>query len=413
MKKMTDRRGWQQVDVLLARQPIFNRANEVYGYELLYRNSYENFYTGTDDNRATAELINNAYLLTQLADISGGKKVFINFSEDLLVEEIPTLMPKEDIVIEILETVKPTPRVIKACKNLKRYGYTLALDDFVYSPEFEPLIELVDIIKLEFTMEKHKQEMIINRYKNNKLFLAERIETREEYEEAHAMGYHFFQGYFFSKPVIVSGEKEMKFNPVLLQMIAAIDDKYFDYQKATQIIEHDVGLSYQLLKLVNAVGREAIYEIYSIKQALVRLGIDEIRKWLYVLLLQQVEAKELNELVANSLVRAKFMEQVAKHAKMSKKHLELFMLGLFSNIDKVLNKPMADCLDEIQLSRDVRQALLGVDNELTKILTCVEHFERGEWDILSERCSFINEDDVMDQYIKAIKWANEIKTHLK
>lgn len=401
------------MEVLLARQPIFNRANEVYGYELLYRNSYENFYTGTDDNRATAELINNAYLLTQLADISGGKKVFINFSEDLLVEEIPTLMPKEDIVIEILETVKPTPRVIKACKNLKRYGYTLALDDFVYSPEFEPLIELVDIIKLEFTMEKHKQEMIINRYKNNKLFLAERIETREEYEEAHAMGYHFFQGYFFSKPVIVSGEKEMKFNPVLLQMIAAIDDKYFDYQKATQIIERDVGLSYQLLKLVNTVGREAIYEIYSIKQALVRLGIDEIRKWLYVLLLQQVEAKELNELVANSLVRAKFMEQVAKHAKMSKKHLELFMLGLFSNIDKVLNKPMADCLDEIQLSRDVRQALLGVDNELTKILTCVEHFERGEWDILSERCSFINEDDVMDQYIKAIKWANEIKTHLK
>lgn len=401
------------MEVLLARQPIFNRANEVYGYELLYRNSYENFYTGTDDNRATAELINNAYLLTQLADISGGKKVFINFSEDLLVEEIPTLMPKEDIVIEILETVKPTPRVIKACKNLKRYGYTLALDDFVYSPEFEPLIELVDIIKLEFTMEKHKQEMIINRYKNNKLFLAERIETREEYEEAHAMGYHFFQGYFFSKPVIVSGEKEMKFNPVLLQMIAAIDDKYFDYQKATQIIERDVGLSYQLLKLVNTVGREAIYEIYSIKQALVRLGIDEIRKWLYVLLLQQVKAKELNELVANSLVRAKFMEQVAKQAKMSKKHLELFMLGLFSNIDKVLNKPMADCLDEIQLSRDVRQALLGVDNELTKILTCVEHFERGEWDILSERCSFINEDDVMDQYIKAIKWANEIKTHLK
>lgn len=401
------------MEVLLARQPIFNRANEVYGYELLYRNSYENFYTGTDDNRATAELINNAYLLTQLADISGGKKVFINFSEDLLVEEIPTLMPKEDIVIEILETVKPTPRVIKACKNLKRYGYTLALDDFVYSPEFEPLIELVDIIKLEFTMEKHKQEMIINRYKNNKLFLAERIETREEYEEAHAMGYHFFQGYFFSKPVIVSGEKEMKFNPVLLQMIAAIDDKYFDYQKATQIIERDVGLSYQLLKLVNTVGREAIYEIYSIKQALVRLGIDEIRKWLYVLLLQQVKAKELNELVANSLVRAKFMEQVAKQAKMSKKHLELFMLGLFSNIDKVLNKPMADCLDEIQLSRDVRQALLGVDNELTKILTCVEHFERGEWDILSENCNFINEDDVMAQYVKAIKWANEIKMHLK
>lgn len=401
------------MEVLLARQPIFNRANEVYGYELLYRDSHENFYTGTDDNKATAELINNAYLLTQLSDISGGKKVFINFYEDLLVEEVPTLMPKEDTVIEILETVKPTPRVIQACKNLKRYGYTLALDDFVYRSEFEPLIDLVDIIKIEFTMDKHKQEMIMNRYKNNKLFLAERIETREEYEEAHAMGYHFFQGYFFSKPVIVSGEKEMKFNPVLLQMIAAIDDKYFDYQKATQIIERDVGLSYQLLKLVNTVGREAIYEIYSIKQALVRLGIDEIRKWLYVLLLQQVEAKELNELVANSLVRAKFMEQVAKHAKMSKKHLELFMLGLFSNIDKVLNKPMADCLDEIQLSRDVRQALLGVDNELTKILTCVEHFERGEWDILSERCSFINEDDVMDQYIKAIKWANEIKTHLK
>ncbi|MFC0216751.1 EAL and HDOD domain-containing protein [Paenibacillus chartarius] len=196
------------MEVYAARQPIFDRSMNIYGYELLYRRSSNNYYEGINDKQATAELINNAYLVIQLNDLTGGTRAFINFSEELLVKEIPLLLPKEGIVVEVLERVKPTADVINACKKLKKFGYKLALDDFVFDGSYLPLIEIADIIKVEYpALDPNQQHQMIEQYQRqySLKFLAEKIETREEHQTALALGYDFFQGYFFSKPVIVKG----------------------------------------------------------------------------------------------------------------------------------------------------------------------------------------------------------------
>jgi len=399
------------MSVLLARQPIFNRKHEVFGYELLYRNSEMNVYAGIDDNKSTAELINNAYLTMKLSDISAGKRSFINFSEELILKEIPLLLPKEQIIVEVLERVQPTADVIKACKNLKKQGYIIALDDFVFSNEYQSLVEIADIIKIEFNaVEIYKQKQLLDEYNNKRMFLAEKLETREEFEQAYSMGYHLFQGYFFSKPIMIVGKEELSFNHALLRLVNEMESEDFDFQKAALIIERDVGLSYQLLKLVNSISYGSLYEIYSIKQALARLGIKEIKKWIYLLMLQDIQCKEMSELINQSLIRARFMEQIAKVNGYPNKHLELFLLGLFSHLDKVMNKPMSDCIEDILIADEVRNALLGERNSLRELLDCVIEFEQGNWDKLEKGCKLLYENNVMVHYIEAIQWANEVNT---
>ena len=185
--------------VYLARQPIFSRTMSIYGYELLYRRSMNNFYEGKDDNQATAELINNAFFAMQFNELTHGTKAFINFSGDMLEKEIPLLLPKEAIVVEILERVIASDKIIQACKKLKKEGYTLALDDFVFHESYLPLMELADIIKIEFSIVDYDmQRQLINKYGDKIKFLAEKIETREEYQMALEMGYSYFQGYFLA-----------------------------------------------------------------------------------------------------------------------------------------------------------------------------------------------------------------------
>lgn len=215
------------MEVYAARQPIFDRNMNLYGYELLYRKSINNYYEGIDDKQATAELINNAFLVIQLNDLTDGTKAFINFSEELLVKEIPLLLPKEGIVVEVLEWVKPTANVIQACKNLKENGYILALDDFVFDGEYPPLVEIADIIKVEYpAVDPDKQRQMIKQYKRqySLKFQAEKIETREEHRTALALGYDFFQGYFFSKPVIVKGEEIGGLRTSIIQIVNELNN---------------------------------------------------------------------------------------------------------------------------------------------------------------------------------------------
>ena len=191
------------MDIYLARQPIFDRKMKVLGYELLYRSSMENSYQGIDDNHATAQVINNTFLSMHFEDITSGTKAFINFSHDMIIKEIPLLLPKDEVVIELVERAEINEDLIKACRKLSEQGYTIALDDFYYNERFLPLLELAHIVKIEFSgMDIIKQKMLMDTYKGKLKFLAEKIETRFEYQMALNMGYDYFQGYFFSKPVI-------------------------------------------------------------------------------------------------------------------------------------------------------------------------------------------------------------------
>lgn len=400
------------MDVYVARQPIFDCKMNIYGYELLYRRSMNNFYEGLDDNQATAELINNTFLVMQLDELTSGAKAFINFSEELLEKEIPLLLPKQKIVVEILERVQITDKLINLCKKLKQQGYVLALDDFVFHESYHRLIEISDIIKIEFNaISLQQQKRLIERYKGKVKFLAEKVETREEFKEALKMGYDYFQGYFFSKPVIIKSRGVEGLNNNFLKILEELNQQEPNYQTITEIIERDLGISYKLLRLANSICLGAKHEIVSIKQALVRLGTSELKKWVYLIMMKEVQTVENKELIRLSLVRAKLMELLALDIGIKQKRLELFLTGLFSEINILLNRDMKEIVKDLPLTKEVKGALLGHDNQLRDILDNIIAYEMLNWREEQGKETFLNisRERFMRAYIEALKWIMKLE----
>ena len=395
------------MDVYVARQPIFDRSMKVYGYELLYRKSMNNYYEGEDDNRSTAELINNSFFALRFQELTQGKRAFINFSEEMLFRDIPFLLPKDLITVEILERVKSSEELLQTCKKLKKHSYMTALDDFVFQDSFVPIIDEIDLIKIEFpTTALETQTKLIHDYHKSVKFLAEKVETREEYQRAMAMGYDYFQGYFFSKPVILKGKDLPNINGNLVRIISELKQENPNFQKITEIMEIDVGLSYKLLRVANSVFFGTRNKIFSIKNALVRLGIEEIRKWIYLMMLKDIQGMDNRELIKTSLIRAKMMEQISVERGNGQMRLEYFMTGLFSSIDVLLNRKMESVVDELALTEEVKSALLGVDNEIRKVLLFVEDFENANWNGFEAMQKYmgIDREHFMEMYLDTLKW---------
>lgn len=402
------------MDVYAARQPIFDSRLGVYGYELLYRKSMNNFYEGSDDNQATAELINNSFLVFQLSDLTDNKRAFINFSGEMLAKEIPLLLPKERIVVEILERVEPTEAVIEACRKLKDRGYMLALDDFAFDDKLFPLIELADMIKVDFSaFSLDKQSQLIQAYKEKYriTFLAEKIENRDEFHAARRLGYELFQGYFFSKPIVVHGKEIGIMQSSVIRIIDELNRDEPDYQHMAEIIEKDLGLTYKLLKAANSLFYGSRNRIHSIQQALVRMGTDELKKWMYLLMLKDIKNVHNKELIKTSLIRGKMMELLSLQLGMKPKQFDYFMVGLFSSADILLNKKMNDVVHELPLTKEVREALTRRSNKLGHVLDFILSLETADWTRADKfvLAGKIDYETVLSQYILAIKWANEFQ----
>ncbi|WMJ77151.1 MULTISPECIES: EAL and HDOD domain-containing protein [unclassified Sedimentibacter] len=395
------------MDVYVARQPIFDRNMNVFGYELLYRRSMNNYYEGTDDNQATAELINNAFLTMHFRELTGGTNAFINFSQDMLIKEIPLLLPSDSTVVEVLERVEINEDVIEACKKLKENGYIIALDDFVFSESYLPLLDIAHIVKIEFpAVNLEEQHQLIKKYGNKIKFLAEKVETREEYQLALKMGYDYFQGYFFSKPVIIKGKEIDSLSINLMKILEEINKPEPEYKKIADIIETDLGLSYKLLKLANSVFFGSRNKILYTRQALVQLGLSEIRKWIYVMVLKDIQHVENKELIKTCFIRAKLMEHLAAETGRADRHFEYFTAGMLSSIDVLLNKDMNEIVEELVLSDDVKDALLGNDNEIKMMMDVVTTHELIEPKVLT-----VNEEDIgisrerfMSIYLETLMW---------
>ncbi|NLL80933.1 MAG: HDOD domain-containing protein [Tissierellia bacterium] len=395
------------MDIYVARQPIFDRKMNVLGYELLYRRGMNNLYEGSDDNQATAELISNSYLNMHFSELTDGTKGFINFSEKMLIEQIPLILPKELTVVEILERVEITDELIEACKKISDKGYTIALDDYIFDESSLPLLEIADIVKVEFPFVEHEiQRKLISKYKNRIKFLAEKVETREEYKLALDMGYDYFQGYFFSKPVIIKSKEVDNLNVNLILILEMLNQKEPDFQKMAEVIQSDLGLVYKLLKLANSALLGTRNKIISIKHALVQLGIIEISKWIYVLLLRDVQTVENKELIKTCLIRAKLMELLAIDIGMRNKKLDYFLTGMFSSIDVLTNRDMKEILDELPLSDDVKDALLGKCNEIREMLDMILNYENLRWMEMESKLTDtdISQEKFMNRYIEALTW---------
>ncbi|HWS29686.1 MAG TPA: HDOD domain-containing protein [Clostridia bacterium] len=399
------------MDVYIARQPIFNRQMRVYGYELLYRKSRNNFYEGTDDDEATVSLINNTFLVFGLGELVENTCAFINFSENLLLDDIVYMLPKEKVIIEILERVEPTEDVIEACNRLKQHGYTIALDDFVLdknTDRYAALINAASIIKIEFPSinRENGAEMaeMIKHYPRIG-FLAEKVETREDFKFARELGFQFFQGYFFSRPVMSNATEIDSLNANLIMIFNELGRKEPDYRTVMEGIQRDVGLSYKLLKMANSVYYGSRTRINSVKGMLVQIGTDEVRRWVQLMMLRGVQKAENAELIKNSIVRAKMLSLIANELGDCNES-DYFIAGMFSSLDLLLNTTMEKALTGLPISEEVRTALIGEEGKLRCHLDTVIGIERADWSVLDSKCDYLRPEPekYMDYYMQSLRW---------
>lgn len=400
------------MDVFVARQPIFDRKQQVYGYELLYRMGTDNFYQGLDGDRATAELIANSFLLIGMEPLTCGKRAFINFTGNLLKNEIPVLLPKDSVAIEILENIDVDQSIVDACQKLKRLGYSLVLDDFVLNDKYLPLVKLADIIKIDF-LECTSPETIaaIRRLgAENVRLLAEKVETQEAFKKAYDMGYHYFQGCFFSEPVILSGSDIPGYKLSYLKMLQEVNLPEFDFDRLEEIIKQDVSLSYKLLKYINSAAFGMRSQIKSIKHALVMLGTLEVKKWANLIILRGLGADKPDEIMTGSVIRARFGELLAVPLGMKDRSSDLFLMGMFSMISAVIDRPIEDILSELPISEAIKEALMGREGHYKNIYQLIIAYEKANWETFMAYASMLGLDSstVPDLYVQSLTWANQV-----
>lgn len=400
------------MDIFVARQPIFDRNERIFAYELLFRQGTHNLYEGMDGDQATSDVIANSFLTIGMGTLTGGKRGFINFTSNLLKKKTAYLLPSDLVVIEILENIEPDREIVLACQKLKEAGYLIALDDFVFDEKFWPLINLADIIKIDFSVTVGKERTdIVKRLSARKIkFLAEKVETREEYEQALQAGYDLFQGYFFCKPLVVVGKMIPPFKLNILRLLQEINNPKTDFGKIEDIIKGDVSLSYNLLKFINSALFGLKMKINSIKQALVLLGLSEVRKWASIVALQTLGQDKTNELIVNCLVRASFGEALAQKTALRHEASNIFLMGMFSLMDAFLDRPLAEVLEELPLSQEIKQALLGEDNRFSSIYNLVLAYEKADWanvSMCAERAG-LDESEISAYYVQALNMANKL-----
>ncbi len=398
------------MEVYVARQPIFHKNKKLYGYELLFRNGLSNAFPDIDGDTATSKLLSNSFYSIGMNQLTAGKTAFINFTQGLLLKKIPMMFPVEKMMVEILEDVDPNEQVINACNDIAAAGYALALDDFVFKRELQPLIELADIIKIDFMLTPIEEiQQMVNRFKGkNVKLLAEKIETYEEFETALSMGFTYFQGYFFSKPEIISGKEIVPSKITLLQIVGEANKKDCSFEKLEKLINRDVSISYKLLRYINSAFFKRAREISTIKHAIVLLGEVEIKRFISMVVTAELASDKPDELVRTSIIRARFCELLGMNSQNGANISELFLMGLFSLIDAMLDKEMGNIMNTLPLSKNIKLALLEEKGELADYLKLVSSYESADWKKFSSMISKINinEDNIPEFYQDAVTWAD-------
>jgi len=400
------------MDLFIARQPIFTATQTVYAYELLFRSGAANVFPDVDPNHASARVMADTLFNLGLQTLTGGKRAFINLTRDLLVGDYATLLPKEQTVIEILENVAPDAKVVAACGRLKEAGYAIALDDFSDSREAASLVALADIIKVDVLATKREQRRaLVKRYAPRGVrMLAEKVETPEAFSEAVDLGYSYFQGYFFAKPAVLRAKAVPEFRLTYLTLLQEMVKREVDFQKVAGIINRDVTLSYKLLRYINSAFFGLRRTIASIPEALGLLGERELKRWASLLSLASLGANKPSELVIEAALRARFCEALATDTGLEQRSEELFLLGMFSLLDAILDRPFDVLLQELPIPPAVKAALLGGDSPLRNVLDCVLTYVKGDWDHLSERMDRLGlgDEELPTRYREAVTWVQKV-----
>lgn len=398
------------MDIFIARQGIYDLNEKVVAYELLYRNSIKNKYDiEIEDEKATYQVIDNISSFG-LDVLTENKKAFVNFSEQVIKDNVATLLPKDNVVIEVLETVNPSQEIINKLTALKELGYSIALDDVVSLDYVKKFVGIVDLVKIDFILcdKQEIKEVVFFCKKNNIKVLAEKIETKEDLFEAKNLDCDYFQGYYYSKPSVFLGKDISIKNTSIFMLLVELVRENYNLDKVDYIMKTDLALTYKFLRFINSSYFNFLQEIKSIKQAIMLIGRGELRKWLSILTVSEMSPQN-EEYTKNIIIRARLCEEIASAINL-KDSSSAFMVGLFYNIDEMIDKDIHYVVKTLPLNKDVKRALLGEENIYRNILELSIAYENLDKENIEKLCKklIINEGKLLDLYYKSLEWGRDI-----
>lgn len=395
----------------LARQPIFNPHRIVFGYELLFRSGPENYFDHSQPDVACASATDSLFLFG-IDRLAQGRRVFVNCTRDFFIRDFPFMLPKESVVLEVLEDVVLDDKLLAACRRLKNAGYLIALDDFRDSPQWRPLVALADFIKVDLLATPEVEQLrLAKEFSRTEIRLvAEKVERYQDFERTLDWGYSYFQGYFFSKPQMLTHHDVPAYKLSYLRILQAANSPAVNMHDIADQIKSETSLSYRLLRYLNSPAFFLAAEIRSIPHALMLLGERGIRRWVSLVAVACMGDGKPQELVTLPLIRARFCELLAPAARMDDSSNDLFLLGLLSAIDAILDMKMADVLKEVTVREEIRDALLGEKNVLRKVLDIVLLYERAEWDRLDRAAAHagVAPEAIPPMFLDAVDWARRV-----
>ncbi len=353
------------MDLFVARQPILDRDLHTFGYELLFRSGAANHYNGSDADAATAAVLSNTFLSIGAEKILGDRKGFVNLPRQMLTGQLVDVLPHETVIIEILEDIVPDAEVVEACRNLKRAGYLLALDDFVRTPDIDRLIDLADFIKVDFRATPQAQRLALAAEFGAAgiRMLAEKVETRAEYEEACAAGYSYFQGYFFAKPQVMTSSEVPATKINHLRVLRELQRTDLDLKRLEELISHDLSLAPKVLRYVNSAAFAFNQRVGSIMQALILLGDHHTRKLITLAVMAGFVSDRPPELVWAAFTRARLCETTARQSGRAHLESDCFLMGLFSLLDAMVGRPAGDLFEELGMPVEITGAVTGLPSK--------------------------------------------------
>jgi c-di-GMP-related signal transduction protein len=399
------------MDRFLARQPILTPEKHIFGYEILTRLGPENYFRPPEGEALHVNAMDEFFLMG-LKHMTNGLPAFVNCSREFLLRDYLELLPREFVVGEILETVKPAEDIVAACRRMKDKGYRMALDDYQDSPEMECLVDLADFIKIDFLATSlGEQARLGDKFQRLKIpLVAEKVETLEQFQRGIQMGYELFQGYFFCRPQMVERRGMAANKLIYLRLIETLARPNFDMRTVIGMLKQEMSLSYRLMRYLNSPAFSMCVEVHSIPHALSLLGENATRKWLSLVCLSALGGDESFETIKIALIRARFCELLAEKVGMHTDSEDLFLVGLLSVMDALLGMPMKEVLANLPLAKDVTSALIGRPSRLRPIFDVVLDYESGTWEQLIEsaKATRIDENSVPELYLRAVTWVDHI-----
>lgn len=398
-------------EIFVGRQPIYDRQLKVVGYELLFR-SYEGDHAEfLDGDLATSQVILNTFTEIGLERLVGNGLAFINLTRSFILGEYSPPLAKHRVVLEILEKIPVDNELIEALRLLSARGYQLALDDVVDPHDVDPLLDIVDFVKLDLAaVERGRlEEHVATLRQHNVKLLAEKVETQDEFKLCRDLGFDYFQGYFLCRPNVVRGQRMPNTRLAIMRLLAKLQVPDIEFGRLEEIVQQDISLSYKLLRLINSAFYARPTEIKSIRQALTLLGIRQVQAWLALLVLSRIDDKP-HELMITAMVRAKMCELLTLGLKEHSAETG-FMIGLFSVLDALLDLPLEEVLASLPLAEEVTRALLHHEGQLGAVLGCVLAYERGNWEVAC--CLDLEPETICGAYLKSLDWASEVNSLLE